>query len=422
MIVPSIDLSAGRTVQLVEGESPALEAGDPVPILERFSVVGEVAVVDIDAARGEGDNSELIADLCRRAPIRVGGGIRDVDTALSWLDRGAEKVIIGTAATPELLTQLPRDRVIVALDSRQGRVVTHGWRKETDHELLTRVAELRHLCGAFLVTFVEREGHLAGTDLERAEAVVAGAGEATVTVAGGITTPEEVAALDRLGADAQVGMALYTGRLGLGEAVAAVLRSDRPDGLWPTVVADERGSVLGLVWSSGESLGRAVEERRGIYQSRSRSRGLWVKGETSGAGQDLVRVEVDCDRDTLRFTVHQHGTGFCHTGTRTCWGEDRGLGRLERRLAGIAASPDPASNTRRLLDDPELLAAKLTEEAGELATASEQDRVVEEAADLAYFLMVKLNAAGVPLSQVEAELDRRERRVRRRPMQAKEGR
>lgn len=416
MIVPSIDICGGRSVQLVEGESLALEAGDPRPLLDRFSVVGEVAVVDIDAARGEGSNAELIAELCRRAPIRVGGGIRDVDRALDWLDRGAEKVIIGTAADPELLARLPRHRVIVALDAREGKVVTHGWRHQTDHDLLSRVADLRELCGGFLVTFVEKEGHLAGTDLARAEAVVAAAGEAKVTVAGGITTAEEVAALDRLGADAQVGMALYTGRIGLGDAVAALLRSDRPDGLWPTVVSDQRGVALGLVWSDRESLVAAVEEQRGVY--RSRSRGLWRKGNTSGAVQDLLRVDVDCDRDTLRFTVHQHGTGFCHTGSPGCWGDDRGLGRLSRRLAGVGL--DPSSNTRRLLDDPALLATKLVEEAGELGSAVSPDEVVAEAADLAYFMLVRLATAGVPLWRVEEELDRRERRVRRRPMEAKE--
>jgi phosphoribosyl-AMP cyclohydrolase / phosphoribosyl-ATP pyrophosphohydrolase len=418
MIVPSIDLVAGRAVQLVEGETPAVDAGDPIPIVERFRLVGEVAVIDIDAARGEGDNADLITELCRRARVRVGGGIRDVDTAVEWLDRGAEKVIIGTAAAPDLLARLPRERVIVALDERRGRVLSHGWRRATAHDVISRIEELRSLCGGFLVTFVEREGHLGGTDMERAAEVVRAAGGVAVTIAGGVTTAEEVAALDRLGADAQVGMALYTGRLGLGSAVAAVMRSDRPDGLWPTVVVDERGVALGTAFSDADSLDRAVETRRGVYHSRRR--GLWVKGETSGAVQDLLAVDVDCDRDALRFTVRQHAPGFCHTGSHTCWGEDRGLGRLGRRLDRISGEDDAASNTRRLLDDPVLLAAKLREEASELAEAASDGAVTAEAADLLYFLLVKMTAAGVTLDRVEAELDRRERRIGRRPMTAKE--
>jgi phosphoribosyl-ATP pyrophosphohydrolase len=418
MIIPSIDISGGQAVQLVGGETLAIEAGDPFPILERFGLVGEVAVVDIDAARGEGDNADLIAGLCRRGRVRVGGGIRDLATAIRWLDVGAEKIILGTAATPELLGALPADRVIVALDSRDGEVLTHGWRQGSGTGVLERVRELRGLCGGFLVTFVEREGRLAGTDLERAATVIEAAAPARVTIAGGISTTGEVAELDRLDADAQVGMALYGGQLTLADSLAALMHSDRPDGLWPTVVVDEIGTTLGMVYSSPESLSRAIEERRGIY--RSRSRGVWVKGETSGATQELVAIDIDCDRDTLRFTVRQEGSGFCHTGSTTCWGEDRGLGRLERRIGDISRAEDPASNTRRLLDDEGLLAAKLTEEAMELGTAGSKDAVIHETADLLYFLLVKARAAGIDLAEVMSELDRRERRLTRRPMIAKE--
>ncbi len=420
MIIPSIDISAGRTVQLVGGERLALDAGDPRPLLEEFGVVGEVAVIDIDAARGDGDNTDLIIELCRRGRIRVGGGIRDLDTALSWLDRGAEKIIIGTAASPELLEALPAERVIVALDSRDGEVLSHGWREGTGRDLMSGIEELKDLCAGFLVTFVEREGLLAGTDLERAKAVVAAATPARVTIAGGVTSVEEVAVLDRLGADAQVGMALYTGEITLGAAMSAMLSSDRPDGLWPTVVVDEHGVALGLVYSSSQSLVAAIEQRRGVYHSRTR--GPWVKGETSGATQELIGVDLDCDRDTLRFTVRQHGPGFCHTGDRSCWGEDHGLGRLDRRLARVSTSGDPASNTRKLMNDPALLAAKLKEEAVELGEATDADQVTHEGADLLYFALVRAAAAGIGLDQIETELDRRERRVTRRPMVAKEDR
>jgi phosphoribosyl-ATP pyrophosphohydrolase len=418
MIVPSIDISGGQAVQLVGGESLAIEAGDPIPLLDRLGLVGEVAVIDIDAARGEGDNVEPIAEMCRRGKVRVGGGIRDLATALEWLDRGAEKIIIGTAASPELLAGLPPERVMVALDSRNGEVLSHGWRATTGADLMSRIEELRGLCGGFLITFVEREGRLQGTDLDRARAAVIAAGPTKVTIAGGITSPEEVAVLDRIGADAQVGMALYTGELTLGGALAAMMSSDRPDGLWPTVVVDEAGVALGLAYSSSLSLGRAIQQRRGVYHSRSR--GVWVKGETSGATQDLIGIDLDCDRDALRFTVRQHEPGFCHTGDRSCWGEDHGLERLQRRIGRIAGSDDPSSNTRRLLADGGLLSAKLVEEAAELGAATGPDQVTHEAADLLYFLLVRAAAAGVGLEEIEAELDRRERKVTRRPMTAKE--
>ncbi len=143
MIVPSIDLMGGAAVQLVEGREKVIDAGDPRPIAARFGRVGEVAVIDLDAALGRGSNAGVIEELLRIAPCRVGGGIRDVATAQRWLDAGARKVILGTAARPDVLSELPRDRVIAAVDARDGHVVVEGWTKQAGAGLLERIAELR---------------------------------------------------------------------------------------------------------------------------------------------------------------------------------------------------------------------------------------------------------------------------------------
>jgi phosphoribosyl-ATP pyrophosphohydrolase len=412
MIVPSIDLEAGHAVQLIGGAEKALDAGDPRPLARHYGRVGEVAVVDLDAALGKGSNAEVIGDLLDLAPCRVGGGIRDVAGAIAWLDRGAQKVVLGTAARLEVLKELPRERVIAALDTRHGEVVVEGWQKRTGQGVLERIAALRELAGGFLVTFVEREGRLQGTDLGFAKQIRAAAGDAAVTIAGGITTAEEVAELDRLGCDAQVGMALYTDRLPLAEAFAAPLKSDRPDGLWSTVVVDERGTALGLCHSDLDSLRAALDRGEGVYHSRTR--GLWVKGATSGAVQELLWVAADCDRDCLRFTVRQQPPGFCHLATRTCWGSDRGLGALARLLAERKAAAPAGSYTARLLADPALLGAKLREEAAELAGAEARDHVIHEAADVLYFTLTTLARHGVDLAEVEAALDRRALKVTRR--------
>ncbi len=420
MLIPSIDILGGRVVQLVGGdpESVKVDAGDPLAMAERLAVLGEVAVIDLDAALGRGSNEAVIREIARRHPVRVGGGIRSAEAARGWLDAGAQRVTLGTAARREILERLPRERVIAALDARNDEIVVEGWRRGTGAGVLDRIAELRGLVGGFLVTFVELEGRMGGTDLGRARAIVAAAEGARVTIAGGVTTAAEIAALDALGADAQVGMAIYTGALDPADALASVLRSDRADGLWPTIVCDEAGAALGLVYSSAESLRAAVEERRGVYHSRSRG-GLWRKGESSGDTQELVRIDVDCDRDALRFTVRQRGRGFCHTGTRTCFGEGRGLHSLARRLAEPAESRDAGSYTTRLLRDPALLASKLREEAGELCEARTTEEIAHEAADVIYFTMARLAAAGVPLEAVERELDRRALKVSRRPGNAK---
>ncbi|MGE5803110.1 MAG: phosphoribosyl-ATP diphosphatase [Gemmatimonadota bacterium] len=418
MIVPSIDIMNGRAVQLRGGKEFVLDGGNPVARLEEFSVAGEVAVVDLDAALGRGSNADLIRDLVRRAPCRVGGGIRDLASARRWLDAGAGQVMIGTAATPEFCAALPRERVIAAVDAKRGKVVVDGWRTNTGVPVLERVRDLAPLVGGFLFTQVDREGAMAGFDGAAVEAVVRAATGARVTAAGGITSAAEVAELDSLGADAQVGMALYTGNLSLGDAVAAPLAKPLPGDVWPTVVCDEAGRTLGLVWSTRESLARAVLERRGIYWSRSRS-ALWVKGETSGNTQQLLRVDLDCDRDALRFTVRQSGAGFCHLNRRSCWFSEFDFADLERTVADRVANPVAGSGTAQLLADPALLAAKLLEEAEELARADSPGDVVRETADVLYMALVALARGGGTLADVRAELARRHRAVSRRPMVSK---
>jgi len=417
VIVPSIDLQGGQAVQLVGGKEKALDAGDPRPIAERFAIAGEIAVVDLDAALGTGSNTGVIKELCRIAECRVGGGIRSAESALAWLDAGATKVVLGTAATPEVLARLPRERTIAALDAIDGEVVIHGWRTRTGRRVEERMRELREHVGGFLVTFVESEGRLSGIDLARVKAVVEAAEGVTVTVAGGVTTAEDVAAIDRLGAFAQVGMALYTGRLSLADSIAAPLVSDRADGLWPTLVSDERGVALGLAYSSRESLTQAIETRRGVYCSRKR--GLWVKGETSGASQELLRVELDCDRDCLRFVVKQRGAGFCHNDTYTCFGAARGLAALEHTMAARKLDAPAGSYTARLFADAELLASKIVEEAVELCEAKTREETIAEAADVMFFTLARLARDGIGLAEIEAELDRRARKISRRGGDAK---
>jgi phosphoribosyl-ATP pyrophosphohydrolase len=418
MIIPSIDIMNGRAVQLRQGKELVLEGGDPSERLAQFSIAGEVAVVDLDAALGKGSNADLIREMVRMAPCRVGGGIRDLDTAAGWLDGGASKIMIGTAASVDFCAALPRDRVIAAVDAERGAVVVRGWQERTELDPVARINDLAPYVGGFLLTQVEHEGGMSGFDFPLVQRAVAAAGDARVVAAGGITTAADISRLDRLGADAQVGMALYSGRISLGEAFAAALDRGIDESLWPTVVADEHGVALGLVWSTRESLIAAVEQRRGIYWSRSRDE-LWVKGATSGATQELLRVDLDCDRDALKFTVRQAGSGFCHTGTRSCWPDRFDLGTLERVIGRRRRTSDSGSGTARLFNDPSLLAAKLKEEAGELARADSSADVVHETADLLYFALVKARSAGVSLSDVVAELDLRRRRVSRRQMAAK---
>ena len=422
MMIPSIDIAGGQTVQLIGGREHALSAGDPLPLAQRFGRIGPIAVIDLDAAMSKGNNAAQIRRLLPEARCRVGGGIRDVETAIGWLDAGAEHVILGTAANPELLRELPKQRVIAALDAMHadaeegavatGEVVDEGWTRRTGAAVLDRVAELRDYVDGFLITFVEREGRLTGIDLPTVEAYVAAAAPARVTIAGGVATTDQIAALDRVGADAQVGMALYTDRISLAEGFCSVLTSDRPDELWPTVVANRSGETLGLAYSNLESVSQSLETGEVHYWSRKR--GLWKKGGTSGATQTLHQVDVDCDRDALLFTVHQHGVGFCHLEQPTCFGQLKGMEKLQSRLVHRRDHAVSGSYSKKLFESPELLASKIMEEAGELCEAQRREDVIHEAADVVFFTLARMVKEGIDWYEIQQELDRRALRVTRR--------
>src|SRR6476661_7646387 len=160
MLIPSIDLQNGHVVQLVQGEKLAIEAPDPEPWIQKFSSFPRVQLIDLDAARGRGDNSAIVADICRRLPCRVGGGIRSIDRAQAVLAAGAHAVIASSALFKDgavdvvfarsLAEAVGADRVIAAVDSRGGRVAIHGWRTMLPLTAVEAVRALEPFCGEFL--------------------------------------------------------------------------------------------------------------------------------------------------------------------------------------------------------------------------------------------------------------------------------
>ncbi|KAI1496186.1 histidinol dehydrogenase-domain-containing protein [Biscogniauxia marginata] len=197
---------------------------------------------------------------------------------------------------------------------------------------------------------------------------------------------------------------------------SAAWKSDREDKLLPTVVCDERGVALGLVYSSEDSVAESLRTQTGVYQSRKR--GLWYKGATSGDTQELVRISMDCDNDALKFIVKQTGN-FCHLEQFGCFGNLKGLSKLEETLVSRKQSAPGGSYTKRLFSDEKLLRAKIMEEAEELCNAQTPEEVAFEAADLLYFALTKAVGAGVSLSDIEKSLDAKSLKVKRRPGNAK---
>ncbi|KAJ3120807.1 trifunctional histidinol dehydrogenase [Nowakowskiella sp. JEL0407] len=208
-----------------------------------------------------------------------------------------------------------------------------------------------------------------------------------------------------------------SGFFSYGEFFSACLKTERSDGLFTTLVADEFNVALGVVYSSELSISESLRTRTGVYMSRTR--GLWYKGATSGAVQKLKHIDVDCDRDTVRIIVEQTAPGFCHFNTRTCFGKDDGITGLADTLLSRKQSAPVGSYTARLFNDPKLLRSKIMEEAEELCDAETKEDIAWETADLIYFALVKCVSAGVSLADVERHLDSRTKKVTRRAGNAK---
>jgi len=413
MIIPSIDLMNGKAVQLKHGRDLILERENPAALAREFDRTGEIAVIDLDAALGRGSNTAVIRDLCRTAECRVGGGLRTVEAARNAVAGGAEKIIIGTATLgpqgvetaflKDLAAAVGRSRVIVALDTWDGEVLSRGWTERTGLRVENALAGCEPFCREFLCTFVEKEGTMGGLPVERAIAL-AGQTRNQITAAGGAGSLEDIERLSRAGLNVQLGMALYTGQVKTADAFISALKWSR--GLVPTIVQDENGQVLMLAWSDRESLERTLADGRMHFHSRSRDR-LWLKGETSGHYLYLVRIRVDCDSDTVLATVQPRGPA-CHRETYTCFGTQRfSIGALESVLADRIHNHRPQSYTASL--DEKALEEKIREEAEELIEAREPKDVVWEAADVLYFTLVKMVRAGVAWNDVLKELERRRR-------------
>jgi phosphoribosylformimino-5-aminoimidazole carboxamide ribotide isomerase len=224
MLIPSIDLQGGNIVQLVQGERLAITSTDPEPWIARFSRFPRVQLIDLDAAKGKGDNAALVSMICGRLPCRVGGGMRTIERAQAALAAGAHAVIVGSSFFRDggvdvdfarrLADTVGRERVIAAVDSRGGQVVIHGWRTALPITAVEAVHALEPYCDEFLYTHVDTEGLMQGTDMS-AILAVRRATDRRVTAAGGITTRDEIERLDAERVDAVVGMAIYTGQLPL---------------------------------------------------------------------------------------------------------------------------------------------------------------------------------------------------------------
>lgn len=220
MLIPSIDLLGGRIVQLVQGEKLRLAFDDFEYWIEKFSKYPLVQLIDLDAAMRQGDNSALVAQIAKRLPVQAGGGIHSIERAQQVLDAGAKRVIIGsalftsdgavnTAFAADLAAGVGAEHVVAGIDTKNGRIAVKGWKAQVELTPDDAIPQLDPHCAAFLYTHVDGEGMLQGFPIDTA-ARLRKLTQRQLIVAGGIRSQQEVDALHALGADAVVGMAVYT--------------------------------------------------------------------------------------------------------------------------------------------------------------------------------------------------------------------
>jgi phosphoribosylformimino-5-aminoimidazole carboxamide ribotide isomerase len=236
MLIPSIDLMGGRVVQLVHGEDLALGFDDLEYWIDRFSDYPLVQLIDLDAAKRQGDNRRLIESIVHRLPCQVGGGIRSSAEAQILLDMGAQRVIFGsslfhgrvasesidrensaavtnlvrTQFAEELAFSLGVEQLVFSVDTKDSKVAVRGWREKIELRPQDAMQQLEPFCGAFLYTHVDTEGTLSGFPMDVARSLRRQTRRQLI-VAGGIRAQSEIDELDAENIDAVAGMAIYTG-------------------------------------------------------------------------------------------------------------------------------------------------------------------------------------------------------------------
>ena len=347
ILLPAIDLHQGQCVRLLRGDYDTAQvvAADPVETARAFEEQGAgwLHVVDLDGAKeGAPKNAELIAQVVERTglQVEVGGGIRNMATVDRYMELGAARVILGSAALrdPQFVAEAVKcygKRVAVGIDALGGKVAAEGWLEQSQVDYLELARRMEDLGVQYLIcTDISQDGTLAGPNLTMLDQLNQ-AVSCHVVASGGVSSLLDIVNLYDLGLyGAIAGKALYTGALDLRAAIAACRRIGgekgaglsedeldlyfRKSDLIPAIIQDDdTGEVLMLAYMNRESFRKSLETGTTWFYSRSR-KALWNKGETSGHTQTIVGVWADCDDDTLLLRVKQKGAA-CHTGSHSCF-------------------------------------------------------------------------------------------------------
>ena len=452
-IITCLDIDNGRVVKGVNFIN-LKDAGDPVVIAKAYNEQGadEIVLLDINASyEKRGTMLRLVKKVANivSIPLTVGGGIRTVEDFRQMLEMGADKVSIGSAAVknPNLILETSRKfgskKVVIAIDVKkvddEYHVYIQGGKKDTGLEAISWAREVEKLgAGEILLTSMDADGTKKGYDIEITKKI-SDAVDIPVIASGGAGKMEDfLEAFTIGGAHAALAASLFhfkevdIGELKdylYGEGVnirrgnsdMELLKEIKFDekGLIPAIVQDiKTKEVLMMAYMNEESLKKTLETNKTWFWSRSRQE-LWNKGATSGNIQKVVKVDYDCDGDSLLVQVEQSGAA-CHTGEKSCFYNsifkttEKGavgsevLEQLYKIIDDRKVNPVEGSYTKYLFDKGiDKILKKIGEESAEVIIAAknpDKEAIVYETSDLIYHLFVLLREKEIPLEDIYKEL------------------
>ena len=330
MIYPCIDLMDGEVVQLVQGKEKGMEIPKSYREMAQLFAANNVLVnvIDLDAAKGNGDNLSIIEEIVKIADARVGGGIRTPEKAEQVMEMGAKKVIVGSACFDSTgldygfvectKDAVGKENIIVALDVKDDMLTIKGWQESLDYDPFLVLGALQEYCNEIQCTYTDKEGMLQGTDMSLFRKLK----EKTsleVTAAGGISSLKNVESLESIGVNAVIGMAFYKGRI-LVDDIVNYNQLDflKGKGTIPMIVQNTGGDVLYLASATRDSMRNSKYTGTLWRYSKTQNRLLEV-GAESGKKEFPVQTFRGCYKDTLLVIVEQAMPFACHEGYKTCF-------------------------------------------------------------------------------------------------------
>lgn len=442
MFIPTIDISNKKAVLVTRGKVTTV-LGDPMEKAKELAMYRHFQIVDIDAAIGnnKSPNREIIKQIVKKYPCYVGGGIRTLQDAQEMLNSSARRVIIGS--NPELLKELPMDRTILAIDlDDQDNILTHGRTITANLSLCEYLEKYVRYVEMICITFHDAEGGehaIPFTKIKRIQKLLKaillasdenwGPRSIRCAYAGGIQNIKQVRKIIKMGAIPQFGAAFWKGNFTMGDLFISLLNTkkqvnwcrcrtaiDGPkEALFPCIVQNIDGIVLGLVYCTVETLKMSIDTQKATFYSRE-SRQVWIKGESSGNYHTLQHVDLCCDNTAIRMVVSAGDRNFCHKGQKSCFGHSdpaRGsLHAISQHIKSRSTRENTKNHIKTIqaneIEKINYIKTKLKEEIEELIYAETVEDQVYESADVLYFLMKYLIQQGIDISEIESELIKRQ--------------